>query len=382
PGKYADDAVANPDALIAGEIRESYLSHSVNLLGRRAKLRLLPKLAASFPIRENQVMFFNYGVSTVYPHPSYLYTGLDPFYADRSTLGFIGNPDLNPEVDIAYEIGLKSQLGSNDALNISAYWKDEYDFITSGTILLKDVTGREVSRTIRINSDYARIRGLEATYIRRIGKWFESSMSFSYSVATGQSSSASQSLQEILATGNSATTTETPLAWDSPVDSKGYVLITVNKPSGMFHKKWVNKFILYTEAIFRTGRRYTPYLFTGNEAFSGRPVWEIDPNPEHLYSNLSDISLWINLNFKKWFNAGKLQVAFTLEITNVTDAKNSAIVNPVTGRAFEYGDDVPAEWRDPRYIDPRDPRSNNLPPDNPARYYEGRHFLAGMSFKL
>ncbi len=77
-----------------------------------------------------------------------------------------------------------------------------------------------------------------------------------------------------------------------------------------------------------------------------------------------------------------MQVAFTLEITNVTDAKNSAIVNPVTGRAFEYGDDVPTEWRDPRYIDPRDPRSNNLPPDNPARYYEGRHFLTGLSFRF
>ncbi|MEO5673604.1 MAG: hypothetical protein ABIQ74_03065 [Chitinophagales bacterium] len=97
PGKYADDAVANPDALIAGKI----MSHLVNLFGKRAKLHLLPKLAASFPIRKKQVMFFNYGVSTVYPHPSYLNTGLDPFYADRSTLGFIGNPDLNPEVDIA-----------------------------------------------------------------------------------------------------------------------------------------------------------------------------------------------------------------------------------------------------------------------------------------
>ncbi|MCY7408846.1 MAG: TonB-dependent receptor, partial [Chitinophagales bacterium] len=373
PGKYVDDAVANPDALIADEIRKSYLDHTVNLFGNRTKLRLLPKLAASFPIKENQVMYFNHGVSTVYPHPSYIYTGLDPFYSDRSTLGFIGNPDLNPEVDITYELGLKSQLGQNDALDISAYWKDEYDFITSSTILLEDATGREVSRTIRINSDYARVRGVEATYIKRAGKWFESSLSIAYSIATGQSSSASQSLQEILATGNSTVTKETPLAWDSPLDAKGYVLFSVNKEDGMFGKKWINKFNFYTEAIYRTGRRYTPYLLTGYEDYSGRPIYEVDPNPDHRNSELSVSSFWINATFKKWFEFKKTQLAISLEVTNLLNTHNTAIVNPVTGSAFEYGDDVPTEQRDPRYLDPRDPLSNNLPPNNPARYYEQRH---------
>jgi len=71
---------------------------------------------------------------------------MDPYFADRSTLGFIGNPDLNPEVDISYELGLKSAITSNDALNITAFWKDKYDFITSSTILIPDATGREVAR--------------------------------------------------------------------------------------------------------------------------------------------------------------------------------------------------------------------------------------------
>ncbi len=381
-GRYVDDAIDNPDALIADEIKQSYLDHTTKLFGARTKFRLLPKLAASFPIKENQVMYFNYGVSTVYPHPSYLYAGLDPFYADRSTLGLIGNPDLNPEVDISYELGLKSQLGSNDALDISAYWKDEYDFITSSTLLLADATGRDVSRTIRINGDYARVRGVEGTYIKRIGKWFESSLSLSYSIATGQSSSASQSLHEILATGNSTITKETPLAWDSPIDAKGYVLLNVNKDEGLFHQRWLNKCNLYAEAIFRTGRRYTPYLLTGYEEFSGRPIYEVDPNPDHRYSELSDASFWINATFRKWINVKKSKLALSIELTNLLNTKNTAIVNPVTGRAYEYGDDVPTEQRDPRYVDPRDPRSSNLPPDNPARYYEQRHILVGLSFNL
>ncbi|MEI7802130.1 MAG: carboxypeptidase-like regulatory domain-containing protein, partial [Bacteroidota bacterium] len=111
-GKFVDDAITNPDAPIADAIRDEYKKHTVSIFGSRMKMRLLPKLAASFPIKENQVMYFNYGHSMVEPHPSYIYTGLDPYYADRSTLARIGNPDLNPEVDISYELGLKSQLGN------------------------------------------------------------------------------------------------------------------------------------------------------------------------------------------------------------------------------------------------------------------------------
>ncbi|MCS6990399.1 MAG: TonB-dependent receptor [Chitinophagales bacterium] len=382
PGRYVDEAVRNPKALIAEEFRQTYLDQSFSLFGRRTKLRLLPKLAASFPIRENQVMYFNYGVSTVYPHPSYVYAGLDPFYADRSTLGFIGNPALNPEVDISYELGLKSQIGNNDALNVAAFWKDQYDFITSSAILLRDVTGREVSRTIRINSDYARIRGVEAAYFKRVGRWLEASLSFSYSVATGQSSSASQTLQDILATGNRETVKETPLAWDAPLDVKGYCLFTINREQGLWGMRLLNKATLYVEAIYRSGRRYTPYLFKGYEPYSGRPIYEINSNPEARYSALGAPGFWLNLNLRKWFDLGTQQLAFTCELTNALNNKNTAIVNPVTGRAYEYGDDVPSEWRDPRYNDPRDPRSSNLPPDNPARYYEGRHLLLGIALRI
>jgi len=289
---------------------------------------------------------------------------------------------LNPEVDISYELGLKSQITQNDALDISAYWKDKYDFITTSTILLQDATGRDVSRTIRINSDYARVRGIEATYIKRIRKWFESSLSFSYSVATGQSSSASQDLAEILATGNSVSSKEAYLAWDSPVDAKGYVLFTVNDEDGLFRKKWINQFSFYTEAIFRTGRRYTPYIFTGTEPNTGRPIYEVDSDPDHLYGDISVSSFWLNASLKKWLEIRKTQLAISLELTNALNNKNTSIVNPVSGKAYEYGDDVPTEWRDPRYLDPRDPRSSNIPPDNPARYYEQRHFLLGVSVKL
>lgn len=381
PGKFLDDAVANPNTTIADAFRDAYYDDSYGLGDRRFKMRLLPKFSASFPIKENQVMFFNYGHSTVMPHPSFIYTGMDPYYADRSTLGFIGNPDLNPEVDISYELGLKSSITSNDALNVTAFWKDKYDFITSSTILIEDVTGREVARTIRINSDYARVRGIEVSYLKRIQKWFSGSVSLSYSIATGQSSSASDALGEILATGNSETSIETPLAWDSPIDAKTYFILFQDTETGLFNKPWLNKMTLYTEAIYRTGRRYTPYDLIGYETASGRPIYEIVSDPEQRYSEIGADNFWVNMTFRKWWDIKSTQLAFTVELTNLLNTKNTAIVNPVTGEAYVYGDPVPSEWRDPAYIDPRDPRSYGTPPTNPARYYEQRHLMVGLSWK-
>ena len=155
PGAFVDNAVNDSRSPIRDEIRQSYQDNTIGVFGSRMKMRLLPKISASFPIKDNQVMFFNYNHSMILPHPSWVYQGLNPLYQDRSVLARVGNPDLNPEVDISYELGIRSQLSSNDALTVSAYWKDKYDFITAASVQIVDVTGRENTRTIRINADYA-----------------------------------------------------------------------------------------------------------------------------------------------------------------------------------------------------------------------------------
>ncbi|MSQ79886.1 MAG: TonB-dependent receptor [Flavobacteriaceae bacterium] len=382
PGRFVDDAVNNPKSPIRDEIRKDYLQTSTKISGLRYKFRLLPKIAASFPIRENQMLYFNYGHSTILPHPSYIYQGLNPEYTDRSTLARLGNPNLNPEVDISYELGLKSQITSNDALAIAAYVKDKYDFITSASVLVADVSGRMVSRTLRINSDYARIRGLEVSYIKRIKTWFYGQASISYMNATGQSASASESLKELLATGAKEDTKDFYLPWDKPIDIKLNTTFKKDDKKGFF-KGRLNKMAFYLEGTFRSGRRYTPYIFTGYEPATNRPIWVTDPNPESRNAKLGTNWFWMDLNFRKWWTfKKKYQLALTIEVTNIFNSKNAAIVNPVTGKAYAPGQDVPTEWQDPRYIDPRDPRSSSTPPTDPARYLEQRHYLLGLSFKL
>ncbi len=381
-GKFVDDAVENPKSPIRDEIRDSYRKNTLSILGLHYKMRLLPRLSASFPIRENQVLYFNYGHSTVMPHPSYIYAGLDPYYTDRSTLSRLGNPDLNPEVDISYEVGLKTQITNNDALNVTTYIKDKYDFITSVSIMVADITGREVSRTLRINSDYARMRGIEVAYIKRIGKWFSGQTSLAYSVATGQSASANDALKDLLNSGAREDTKEFFLAWDRPFDIKANATFIKDNDKPFWFIKNLDQMSIYTEVVWRSGKRYTPYVLSGYEPSSGRPIYVVDANPENKFSKLSDAWFWVDLNFKKWWTYKKCKLAWSIEITNLFDNKNTAIVNPVTGSAFREGDPVPTEWKDARFTDPRDPRSNNIPATDPSRFLEQRHFLTGVSLKF
>lgn len=400
PGKYVDDAVKNADSPIPQEIRDAYLKESFDILGLRYKMRLLPKLSVSFPVRENQVLFFNYGHSTRVPHPTFVYAGLDPFYQDRSFLSNLGNPNLNPEVDISYEIGLRNQISNNDALSFSAFWRDKYDFITTESITLPDATGRETTRAFRINGDYARVRGVDLTYFKRYSYWFQGQLAISYSRAEGLSSSNNEALQNLLINGNNiGNNVETPLAWDRPWDIKTNMTFTYDRKDPLFNISAFNKMRMNLSSVWRSGIRYTPVIFRGyatnpvTGANDWRPIYERDPDPNKRNSESGEYWFYTNLSFQKWFSLGKTRWTFSLDINNLFNNKNAAIINPVTGKAYrndypsdaaslvelrnDRSYDVPLGVRDPRYVDPRD---NSLPAYlNPANLLEQRHIMFGLA---
>ena len=381
PGKFIDDAINDPRSPIVDAIRQSYLDNSVKIGDLRYKFRFLPKIAASFPIRENQVLYFNYGHTTILPHPSYIYPGLNPVYQDRSTIANLGNPNLNPEVDISYEFGLKTEITSNDVLTFSAYFKDKYDFITSVQMLVKDVTGRDVTRTVRINSDYARTRGIEVGYIKRIGNWYTGQVIYTYMVSTGQSASANQNLKQLLATGAVEDTKEYYLPWDCPHDFKTNHTIKIVNKNGLFGQKWLNNMSFYFETVLRSGLRYTPYIFDHTDPSTGRPIYVVDPIADHQWSMLGQYWFWSDLTFTKWWNVKHMKVSFLVQVTNLLNNQNSSIINPVTGKAYQNGDNVPDTWVDPRFIDPR-LGTSGPPPSNPARYLEQRHIMIGGALRF
>lgn len=399
PGKYVDDLIDDPAAPILDTIREDYKDETIGLLGRRVKFRLLPKVRVSFPIKENQVLFFNYGHSTQLPHPTFVYTGLDPFFQDRSFFADLGNPNLDPEVDISYELGFRNQISANDVFSITAFWRDKFDFITVTDVRIPDPTGREVTRAFRINGDFARIRGIEVSYLKRVGRWFQGQVSGSFSRAAGLSSTNNDALAQFLQDGDADNTFETPLAWDRPVDLKANVTFTRGDTdfSGI---PALRKFRLYLSTTYRSGRRYTPVIFRGfsENPFTGemdwRPNYETDQDPAKRNSELGSAWWWFDLSFQRDIDLFGNRLVFEFEITNLFNQLNGVIVNPVTGEAYPDIDpestdfealrqdrtyDVPNSLRDPRF---EDPTTTGLPPFNPARYLPQRHITAGFSYRF
>jgi outer membrane receptor protein involved in Fe transport len=376
PGKFADNAVNDPAAPVIEPIRESYINNSTDIFGRRFKFRLLPKLRVSFPVSENNVLYFNYGHLSRLPHPRFVYAGLDPVFQNRSFLSNLGNPDINPEVTVSYEVGIKTQVTSNFAITATAFYNDKFDYIVSRRIIVKDQTGRFVEKNFSINQDYARIRGFEITLNRRIKKYLSASFSTAYQIATGKSNSAQESQLQILENGAVSPTVEQYLAWDRPLDLK---LLVIFKPDTSFRIGRVSfdKFRVFFTSTYKSGLRYTPFYQNGT-APTGRPIYEADDkNP---FSELG--SPWWNTDIRitRDFKLNKDQVlSFSFEVKNLFNNKNAAIINPVTGRAYELGDQLPNGFRDPNYPDPQD---NGAPPFNPARFLSPRQMMIGLSWQF
>ena len=379
PGKYVDDAVNNPDVItIPDEIRQSYLDNTFQLFGNRFKARLSPRLGISHPISDNQTLFFSYGHFSKRPRPQFVYAKLNPTSA-QSTFQKFGNPDLNPETTVAYELGLRNQFTEDDVLTLTAYYKDIFDYVSTRSAKISSSRFAGGSFVTYVNQDYARTRGVELEYRKRIGRWFRGSTSFTYSIATGKSSSADEGA--LVQRGDfEESIKENNLVWDRPFQAFLTLSFYVPPGDGLFGALpgILDDLNLFFRMHYQSGKRYTPQILVSYDPVSGRP--DYIPDRDNLYGEVGDDWFNIDLNFEKHFPVGGLDMAFRIEVMNLLNTFNSTIINPVTGRAYEYGDPTPGGWNDPVYPDLQAPLSPF--PYNPARYLAPRNIRAGVSLKI
>ena len=380
PGKYVDDAVENPEVVtIPDETREDYKNNSFSWFGnRRFKARLSPRLGISHPVSDNQTLFFSYGHFSKWPKPHFVYAKLSPANAQSSFQRF-GNPNLDPETTVAYELGLRTQFTNDDVLTITAYYKDIFDYISTRTARISSARFATQRFITYVNTDYARSRGIEVEFKKRIAKWFNGSASFSYAIVTGKSSSADEGV--LVLTGDlDETIKEEFVSWDRPFTASlsTNFYVEKGKPLFGFAPGILDDINLYIRFFFQSGKRYTPALFTGNFSADGRPDYEFLRRERN--SKVGDDWMWMDLNLEKYFAVGGFRFSAFMEINNLLDFKNSAIINPVTGRAYEFGDPIPNSWNDPNYPDLQAPISPY--PENPARYLTRRNVKFGVSIRF
>ena len=152
-----------------------------------SKSRISPRLGVSFPISDRSALHFNYGIYYQAPQYVYLYTNLQ---GDRSSgLPILGNPNLEPEETISYEMGVDHLIGDMLRLDLTAYYKDVDDLVTT----------REDSRvsvnpvTKYVNGDYGTVTGFDLTLEKLpVGGYLSGSVSYGLMIAKGNGSTANE----------------------------------------------------------------------------------------------------------------------------------------------------------------------------------------------
>ena len=230
-----------------------------------------------------------------------------------------------------------------------------------------------------INQDYAKIQGVELGLDYRFGKHIRLFGNLSLQIARGKSNSARESSLQIEQNGEVSLTRENFLAWDRPWSSNFGIFFNPDSSLKInsFSLKGLNGYLQFNGS---SGYRYTPYEYIGTNDL-GRPQYR--PLIDQYLSKIANP--WLNWDTKWSYTllGGKRSkgITFSLEIRNIFNRFNSQIINPITGKAYEYGDDVPNEWRDPR-PEFNGPQESGLDPRNPARYQAPRQILYGLTFKI
>ena len=97
----------------------------------------------------------------------------------------LGNPNLDAELTISYQAGVKHQFSDYVAGQFAVYNKDIYGLISS-TQVTDEATGNTLSRYI--NKAYANARGVELTLEKRFADRWGFDMSYTYAFADGVAS--------------------------------------------------------------------------------------------------------------------------------------------------------------------------------------------------
>jgi len=118
--------------------------------GQRYKQQLSPRIGIAYPISDKDVLSFHYGWTYQTPSRDFVFQNRDV----SSSVAVRGNPDLQPETNIAYQAGVQHLFSRDVSGQFSVFFNDIYGLITVRQE--RDQFGNLVN--VYFNGDYASSR--------------------------------------------------------------------------------------------------------------------------------------------------------------------------------------------------------------------------------
>jgi outer membrane receptor protein involved in Fe transport len=165
--------------------RNDLFPYPDSLVEADAKVQVSPRLGISFPITDQGIIHFSYGHFFQMPSFQYLYQNSDYLVQQGEALtSTMGNPDLEAQRTIMYEIGLQQVIFPNVALDITAYYRDIRNLL--GMEIINTYEGIKYARFT--NRDYGNVRGIILSLDKRMADWFAAKIDYTYQFAEGNAS--------------------------------------------------------------------------------------------------------------------------------------------------------------------------------------------------
>lgn len=273
-----------------------------------AEMQVSPRLGLAYQLSDRAVLHFSYGHFFQMPPMYALYENHSYWLGSDDYEITMGNTEIKAQKTVQYEIGLWQQLNEMMGIEVSLYYRDIYDLLSTQII----TTYNQVEYGLYTNKDYGNSKGLEIKYDFTYGP-LTANLNYTLQYTRGN---ADNPVQNFNRAGNNEDPVNKliPMSWDQRH--------TLNSTVG-YHRK--NYGITLT-GYYNSGSPYTwePVL---KETLAGINLF---PNNDYRPSRISvDLAAFYELPVYQKYN-----LKFTLSVYNLLDRLNEESVDAQTGRAY------------------------------------------------
>jgi len=270
--------------------------------------QISPRLGLAYQLGDKAVLHFSYGHFFQMP-PMYALYANDIFRVPVNDFGTtMGNAQLYPQKTVQYEIGLWQELVKGLGVEVSLYYKDIYDLLSTKVIS----TYNQIEYGLYTNKDYGNARGMEVK-VNFAYEGFFSDVNYTLAYTKGNADNPTQTFTRA---GSSMDPIKRliPMSWDQ----RHTFNVTLGYTS--------NNYAVTMMGFYDSS---TPYTFSP-QAESTLSLINLYQNNDYKPSKYSvDVNAYYAFNIYDDFKA-KLY----LKIHNLLDTKNAIWVYSDTGQAY------------------------------------------------
>lgn len=270
--------------------------------------QISPRIGLAYQLGSAAILHFSYGHFFQLPPMYAMYQNHSFRIAPGDYETTSGNSRLKAEKTVAYEIGLWQEVAPGMGLEVSLFYKDIYNLLS--TKVVSTYNQREYG--LYTNKDYGNVRGLEVKFDifkKPISVW----LNYTLQYTRGNADSPTQAFDRA-GSSQDPVNKFIPMSWDQRH--------TLNGTLGYVGPNYG----LSLTGYFNSG---SPYTFTPQgESVLAR----VNLYPNNDYRPIryhADLTAYYNLQL-----AGGMGLKFDLSVYNVFDRLNENWVNSETGRAY------------------------------------------------